>query len=167
MSWADRRFVIGLLLAGSLVHTAKAETQAEIAARLNEEGKTLMFADPPNYAGATAKFQDAVARVPEAKYFFNLCTSLYQEGKFGFAITACQSVDKNNPDDKLKTKTGKLIDRIRDDAQKQGINLQPEGRAPCPLLSASPSSLRDLCIAPVQSPVQKEPVPKCRAGTGT
>ena len=49
------------------------------------------------YDEATAKFRDAVARVPEAKYFFNLCTSLFQEGKFGEALTACNSAAQEQP----------------------------------------------------------------------
>lgn len=110
------------VLGGAIAH---AETQAEIAARLNEEGKELMFAN--NFKDASAKFQDAVARVPEAKYFFNLCTSRYQEGKFGEALTACNSVEKNNPDDKLRGKTAKLTDKIREEAKTQGIDLQPTG----------------------------------------
>jgi hypothetical protein len=120
------RLTIGFALAVSLYGTyARAESQAEIAARENEEGKELMFGT--KYADASAKFRDAVARVPEAKYFFNLCTSLYQEGKFGEALTACNSVDKNNPDDKLKGKNAKLTDKIRTEAKTQGIDLQPTG----------------------------------------
>lgn len=119
------RLTIGLAVATSLVGSAAlAETQAEIAARENEEGKTLMFSG--KYAEASAKFQDAVARVPEPKYFFNLCTSRFQEGKFGEALTACNAADKN-ADDKLKAKTAKLVEKIRDEAQKQGIDLQATG----------------------------------------
>ena len=68
------------------VSVARAETQAEIAARLNEEGKQLMYKDQP--AEAAKKFQEAVARVPEAKYFVNLCTARLQEGKLDEALTA-------------------------------------------------------------------------------
>lgn len=119
------RLTIGLAVASTLVGSAAlAETQAEIAARENEEGKTLMFSG--KYAEASAKFQDAVARVPEPKYFFNLCTSRFQEGKFGEALTACNAADKN-ADDKLKTKTAKLVEKIQEEAQKQGIDLQPAG----------------------------------------
>lgn len=119
------RLSLGLVLASSLVGgVAYAESQAEIAARLNEEGKQLMFAE--KYPEASAKFQDAHSRVPEPKYFFNHCTSLYQEGKFGEALTACNAADKN-ADDKLKGKIAKLVDKIREEAQKQGLDLQPVG----------------------------------------
>src|SRR5690242_7385737 len=122
------RLTYGLVLAASLAATtARAQSQADIASKLNEEGKQLMFADPPNYKDAAEKFRQAVARVPEAKYFFNLCTALYQDGKFGEAMTACNSVDKNNPDDKLKQKNDKLIAKIQEEAKKQNIDLQPTG----------------------------------------
>ena len=74
--------------------------------RENEEGKQLMFAEQVR-GGERRSSSDAVARVPEAKYFFNLCTSLLQEGKFGEALTACNAADKN-ADDKLKAKVAKL-----------------------------------------------------------
>lgn len=119
------RLTIGLVVAGSLVGvTAHAQTQAQIADRENEEGKELMFAN--KMAEASAKFQDAVARVPEPKYFFNLCTSRFAEGKFGEALTACNAADKN-ADDKLKAKTAKLVAKINETAKKQGIDLQATG----------------------------------------
>lgn len=115
----------GFVLASSLLGgVALAESQAEIANRLNEEGKQLMFAE--KYAEASAKFQDAHGRVPEPKYFFNHCTSLYQEGKFGEALTACNAADKN-ADDKLKAKIAKLVEKIHETAKEQGIALQPVG----------------------------------------
>ena len=121
------RLTIGIVLAASLGSSgaARAQSQPDIAARENEEGKELMFGG--KYSEASAKFRDAVARVPEAKYFFNLCTSLYQEGKFGEALTACNAVDKNNPDDKLRGKTAKLVDKLKVEAKGQGIDLQPAG----------------------------------------
>ena len=55
------RLTLGLAVAGSLFAvTARAQTQAEIADRENEEGKELMFAN--KMAEASAKFQSAVAR---------------------------------------------------------------------------------------------------------
>src|SRR5215831_7860251 len=106
------RLTIGAVIAASLYASIAHAGQAEIAAQLNEEGKALMF--EKKYAEASEKFANAVARVPEAKYFFNLCMSRYQEGKFGEALTACNSVDKNGADDTLKTKSSKLIDKIKE-----------------------------------------------------
>lgn len=105
--------------------TAHAETQAEIAARLNEEGKQLMYTDQP--AEAAKKFQEAVARVPEAKYFVNLCTARLQEGKLDEALTACDAVDLNNPTPDQKAKAGKLIEKINEEAKKQRLELHAGG----------------------------------------
>lgn len=125
-----RRLTIGLVIATSLLGSAAlAQTQAEIAARENEAGKTLMFEG--KYAEASAKFQDAVARVPEPKYFFNLCTSRFQEGKFGEALTACNAADKTD-DAKLKGKVAKMVEKLRGEAQKQGIDLQAQGGGASP-----------------------------------
>jgi hypothetical protein len=105
--------------------TAQAETQAEIAARLNEEGKQLMYTDQP--AEAAKKFQEAVARVPEAKYFVNLCTARLQEGKLDEALTACDAVDLNNPTPDQKAKAGKLVEKINEEAKKQHLELHAGG----------------------------------------
>ena len=87
--------------------TAFAQSQADIAAKLNEEGKAFMYAD--KYPEASAKFRDAVARVPEAKYFYNLCASLYKEGKFGEALTACnQASNSDTASPQLKEQSAKL-----------------------------------------------------------
>src|SRR5690606_12194544 len=103
---------------------AFAESQAEIADRLNEEGKQLLFAS--KYAEASAKFQDAHSRVPEPKYFYNHCLSLTAEGKFGEALTACNAADKNADSD-LKEKIAKLQGKIHEEAEKQGVSLEPVG----------------------------------------
>lgn len=116
------RFALGLLLVSGV---AFAETQADIATRENDEGKQLMFAQ--KYADASAKFRDAAARTNEGKYYFNLCTSLYQEGKFGEAMTACNTADKNAPDDALKTKVAKLRQRISDDAKAANVDITAVG----------------------------------------
>lgn len=118
--------------------TAHAQSQAEIADRLNDEGKEHMYAN--NYAEASAKFREAVARVPEAKYFFNLCTSLYQEGKFGEALTACAAVDKNNPTDALRAKAEKMTGRIKAEAKAQGIDVEPAGGGGLVDCNANPDS---------------------------
>lgn len=118
-------FAIGIALTGALAGGAHAQSQAEIAAKLNEEGKELMYAD--QYAEAAKKFQEAVARVPEAKYFVNLCTARLQEGKLDEALTACNAVEKNNPTPDQKSRTEKLIGKINDEAKKQNLELHPGG----------------------------------------
>jgi len=119
------RLTIALVLASTLLASyAFAESQAEIAVRENEEGKQLMFEN--KYSEASAKFMSAHSRVPEPKYFFNHCTSLFWEGKFGEALTACNAADKN-ADEKLKGKIATFEDKIRGEAQKQGVSLEPVG----------------------------------------
>lgn len=115
---------IFVLAASLFAATAYAESQAEIASRENEEGKQLMFEN--KYAEASAKFASAHARSAEPKYFFNHCTSLFWEGKYGEAVTACNAADKN-ADDALKKKIAALVEKIQVEAKKQNIDLQPAG----------------------------------------
>jgi hypothetical protein len=116
---------IATLIAALALAAPAFAQQADLAAKLNDEGKELMFAG--KFAEASAKFRDAVARVPEPKYFFNLCTSLFQEGKFDEAMTACTAIDKNNPTADQKAKTDKLIGKIKDEAATQHVELHPTG----------------------------------------
>src|SRR5215468_3981491 len=116
---------LAFALSGGLAGTARAQSQADLAAKFNEEGKELMYAD--KYAEAAKKFQEAVARVPEPKYFVNLCTARLQEGKLDEALTACNAVDLNNPTPDQKDRAGKLTERIRQEADKQHLALHPGG----------------------------------------
>jgi hypothetical protein len=104
----------------------KTESQSEIAARVNAEGRKAALAG--KYDVASTKFREAVARVPEPGYFFNLCTSLFQEGKFGEALTACNAVANQSPTDALATKTQKLIERVLGEAKRQKIEIHPASR---------------------------------------
>jgi hypothetical protein len=109
----------------ALAGTAHAQSQAEIAAKLNEEGKELMYGN--KYADAAKKFQEAAARVPEPKYFLNLCLAQYQEGKFDEALTACNAAELHNPTEELKAKAEKLIAKINEAAKAQNLELHPSG----------------------------------------
>ncbi|MDQ3366671.1 MAG: hypothetical protein M3680_14700 [Myxococcota bacterium] len=151
-------FALAVGLGSSFGSPAFAETQAELAARLNEEGKVLMYAD--RYAEASAKFRDAVARGPEARYFYNLCASLYKEGKFGEALTACNAVANMNPGAELQAKSDKLTQGIKDEAKRQGIDVQPTGGGGADMnCAANPADPRcaqtpppDLCATNPQDP---------------
>jgi tetratricopeptide (TPR) repeat protein len=79
--------------------------------RFNAEGTELY--DAGKYAEASAKFREAVARVPEPFYFFNLCMSLWREGKRDEALQSCEAVAKNQPTPALQAKTDRVIARIR------------------------------------------------------
>ncbi len=97
---------------------AHPETSADVAARENTEGRDLMYAG--KYADASAKFRDAAARVPGPLYLYNLCASLFQEGRFGDALAACDSAGKANADDALKAKIDKMAARIHAQVTAQG-----------------------------------------------
>jgi hypothetical protein len=99
-------------------------TQAQIAEQLNTEGKQAMYAN--NFAEAAQKFQQAVSRVPEPKYFVNLCTALLQIGKLDAALTACNAVDLNGSSEQ-KSRAATLIARINEEARKQNLQLHPDG----------------------------------------
>jgi hypothetical protein len=101
---------------------AQPKSQAEIAAARNEQGKQAML--DQKYAEATALFKQAVARVPEPRYLFNLCLSLYQEGKFGESLTACNAALNNAPAADLRAKIEKIIVRIKDEAKRQGVSVE-------------------------------------------
>jgi tetratricopeptide (TPR) repeat protein len=118
-------FAIGVALTGALAGSAFAQSQAEIASRLNDEGKELMYAD--KYTEAAKKFQEAVARVPEAKYFVNLCAARLQTGELDLALTACNAVDRNNPTPDQKSRAEKLVEKITEEAKKQNLELHPAG----------------------------------------
>ncbi len=155
-----RRLTSGLVLATltTIGASAFAETMAELAAKLNEDGKELMYSN--KYAEASAKFREAVARVPEAKYFYNLCASLFQEGKFSEALTACAAVEKNNPSGELTGKATKLTDRIQSEAKAQGLTVTAGGGGGLPDCQQDPNAAG---CAPPPATCQTDPgLPECQ-----
>jgi Flp pilus assembly protein TadD len=116
-----RWLVIVMVMAGF----ARAETPppAQLAADENEQGKELMIAG--NYKDAGARFRSALEHDPQARYYFNLCSALYQQGIFGQALKACQAALPLGPDAALRTKTERMIERIRSDAKAQQIPVDP------------------------------------------
>lgn len=102
--------------------SAPASGQAAIAAKLNDEGSQLFM--NMAFANASTKFREAVARVPEPRYFFNLCLSLFQEGKFAEALTACNAGTRANPPAPLRQKLDKATDMIKREAKAQGVVVQ-------------------------------------------
>src|SRR5947207_854521 len=99
-----KRIALWVVLASGI---ARGGTETDIAAKLNDEGKDLMAAS--KFADAAAKFQQAVARTPEPKYFFNLCVARFQEGKFSDALTACDAAAKNQPAKELVAKIEGMV----------------------------------------------------------
>ena len=97
--------------------------QAAIAAKLDDDGKALVL--KKRFTEASAKFRDAVARVPEPKYFLDLCISLYSEGKFSEALTACNAGTVNNPDAALMKKLNKATEDVKREAKRQRVDPSP------------------------------------------
>jgi tetratricopeptide (TPR) repeat protein len=95
--------------------------QAEIARKLNDEGKALMYADKAEEAAK--KFEQAAARVPEPTYVLNLCVAKFQSGRFQDAFNACKGIDMYNPTTEQRARAAKMIERIKAEAKKQGIEL--------------------------------------------
>ena len=100
---------------------ATGQTQDEIAERLNEEGKELMYAD--RYSAAANKFQEAVARVPKAKFLINLCQARVQEGKLDEAVAACQAMREHDPNQNQLDRADKLLRIIKAKAKSQGLEV--------------------------------------------
>ena len=74
---------------GGIAH-AQPQKQADA---LNEEGKAMLRAK--KYAEASDKFRQAIVLLPDGRFYYNLCMSLYHEGKLGEALTACRAVAPN------------------------------------------------------------------------
>ena len=93
----------------------------EDAAKLNDEGKQLMFADKTD--DARVKFTAAIAIDPKAIYAFNLCVADFTLGRFADAKQACKTAQAGNPEEALATKVTKMLEKIEVEAKKQGITL--------------------------------------------
>jgi TolA-binding protein len=84
--------------------------QAKIAWQSNSDGVAL--AKQQKYDDASSKFRDAVARVPDPAYFYNLCHALYQQGRYSNALVACGAIGKNAPSPALQMKGEQLSARV-------------------------------------------------------
>src|SRR5262249_28721620 len=104
------------------VAVGNGDSQVDVAARANNDGVGAFAAK--RYGDASMKFKEAVARVPEPRYFFHLCLSLYQEGKFNEALVACDAVHHQPATPDLGARADTELDRIRAEAHRQGIDLQ-------------------------------------------
>lgn len=82
------------------------------AEQLNERGKSL-YSDKKDYAGAAARFRQAIAISPDARYYYNLCAALEKLGKYEEALNACDEVFNHDPRPELGEKTGKRAAEIR------------------------------------------------------
>jgi hypothetical protein len=99
---------------------AMAQSNAERASQLNDQGKQLM--GEGKFAEASEAFRQATLLSPEGRFYFNLCVSQYQQGKFGESLTSCNAVNNTSSDAKLKDKATRMIDKINGEMARQGID---------------------------------------------
>nr|HEX4312530.1 hypothetical protein [Kofleriaceae bacterium] len=85
-------------------------SQADIAERDAADAADLVAHG--RYSDASAKLRDAAARVPEPRYFVDLCDSLAHEGKYGEALVACAAAGKLNPPAALQARITELTRRV-------------------------------------------------------
>jgi hypothetical protein len=114
----SRSIILASLLVAS---AARAESQAHIAAGLNRDGERALSAQ--RYREATRKFQGAVARVPEPRYFLNLCMSLDGEHRLSDALVACKAAANTSSSDELTAKARARIAKIREQARARHVEL--------------------------------------------
>jgi hypothetical protein len=125
---AGRRALVALLITAAgtagVVRTARAETPQQRADKLNNDGKKLLFATPPDYQGAADKFRQAIVMSSEGRFYFNLCLAEYSMGDFGNALMACQAVGGNAApaDDHTKKNASDLLDKIKEQMRQQGMD---------------------------------------------
>jgi hypothetical protein len=100
-----------LLFVLGLPEPAAAQSAAERAAQLNEEGKKL-WQEKGDVAAAAEKFRQATLLSPEGRYYFNLCYSLHQIGRYSEALTACRAVEPNGAPADVLEKTRIVIEDL-------------------------------------------------------
>jgi hypothetical protein len=113
-----------ILVTAALASSAHAQSPQKRADSLNDEGKQLLFAQPPNYQGASEKFRQAIVLSSEGRFYFNLCLAEYSMGDFGNALMACQAVGGQAApaDDKIMKNAGDLLVKIKEQMRQQGMN---------------------------------------------
>jgi hypothetical protein len=115
-----RSSIFAAVALAATVGSAVAQSNAQRADAFNNEGKQLMQGG--QFAAASDKFRQALLLSKEGRFYFNLCVSLYQEGKLGEALGECKAVDAAGADAKLSEKTSKMIGKIKDDMRKAGFD---------------------------------------------
>jgi hypothetical protein len=125
---ASIRFVTTVALSAALASApavpAFAQTPAEQANRLNDEGKQL-FAEK-DFDGAYEKFRAAAALSPEARFYYNQCYALGFLERYEEAIQKCEQVEPAGADAALLKKTENALASLRQKvAAKQGGEARP------------------------------------------
>lgn len=103
--------------------TASAQTPADQAKQLNEEGKRFLQAKPMDAARAADKFRQAIALSPEGGYYLNLCMALFHEGKLGEAYVECKAVAPHGGNAAAVRQADTIIDKhILPEMKKAGVD---------------------------------------------
>lgn len=104
--------------------TAAADpAQVEKAERANDAGKDKLFAG--DFRGASELFREAVARLPDPKYFINLGSSLFQEGKFDESLVALKAILVVNPTARQRDAGLKIAQAVLAECEKQNVTCHP------------------------------------------
>jgi hypothetical protein len=93
--------------ANTIVTPPVDETHRAEAEALNDQGKEKLYA--ADLPGALALFQQANAKLPDARYEFNVCLTFAAQEKWGDAMTACKSARGMNPRADLAAKIDQRI----------------------------------------------------------
>jgi tetratricopeptide (TPR) repeat protein len=121
----------------ALVCTAGAAlAQNKKAEALNDEGKDL-YSEGKDYEGAAAKFRQAIAIAPDARYYFNLCSALDKLDLYEQALQACDDVFQHKPKPELGQKTGKKAAEIRQ--RMKAAEAEPPTAEPAPTAPPVPT----------------------------
>jgi hypothetical protein len=116
---------------------AAAQTPAEQADRLNQQGKQL-FADK-DYEGAYNKFREAATLSPEGRFYFNICYALNFLERYQEAIQACEQVEAAGADKELIEKTQRALSSLREKAgQRPATQPASHDQGPRPTGPTSP-----------------------------
>ncbi|MBL4636436.1 MAG: hypothetical protein JKY56_21425 [Kofleriaceae bacterium] len=118
-----KRLVLALapvVAIASLSAPALAQAQNAEAERLNTAGKEHF--KERRYLDAYKNFKQATAVSPEGRFFFNLCFSLNYLERFQEAIEACEQVEPNGADAKLRDKTNAVLKALRAQVPAQPTN---------------------------------------------
>jgi hypothetical protein len=115
-----RLFLAAGVLVLATAGVSFAQTNAERADQLNNEGKAAMKAK--DFPTASDRFQQAIVLSREGRFYFNLCVSLYSQGKLVDSLEACKAVESAGADAALREKTTGMIGKVRDEMKRQGYD---------------------------------------------
>lgn len=99
------------------------DANAAKAEAANDAGKEKLYGG--DFKGASELFREAVARAAEPKYFLNLGSSLFQEGKFDESLFALNALLNLKPTDKVKRNAVLIAKTVVAECDKQHMECHP------------------------------------------